>query len=664
MESMKEKLKKELEEELKLNSEELRSHAWYHGPLPRKEAEALLQTDGHFLIRDSRSSPGDYVLTCKFGQEALHFKIIRVVLRPKKGYSRTLFQFEQEQFDNIPALVRFYVGNRKIISEGSEAVIVHPVTRNVPLRLLEERYREPGQQPKELMRRQSFRAATPAEALESNLLRSRERSGSHPASLDTVGKQLPLHSAQSDSNLLTANLETLTAEEPAAPPHSPIFRTGSDPLLRSNTSQQNTFGSEGGSPLRGSDGQLHSKAPPKPLRVPSLLLTENTYCELVPKVPTSVRSYVDRLRAEEKWKSRARVTETTFGFLDTEMPCTTLTPCCEEASEEREKGHEFVRPQIETGSCFKPKNFLSLLLSPENKPLDPGALKVLKEVFTQSECRTTALHILHIDCQVIRICGVSLEQQRMMGVGSGLELITLPHGHQLRKDLLERHHLIALGIVVDILGCSGTVAERAATLHKIIQLAVELKASAGDLFAFSAVMQALEFPQIVRLDQTWTALRQHHTESAITFQKQLKPFMKALNEGNTSVPMESFVVPHILPLIRVMEGTELWDHTEESCDLLLSVLESARSIAGNARVYQRNAEAKLSGFEPSPQLLEAFRTEFALRLFWGSKGAEAAQNERYKKFNQVLTVLSQKLEPEKTVARRPSQAVLERPHNS
>lgn len=34
--------------------------------------------------------------------------------------------------------------------------------------------------------------------------------------------------------------------------------------------------------------------------------------------------------------------------------------------------------------------------------------------------------------------GVTSEMQRMMGVSSGLELLTLPHGHQLRLDLLER----------------------------------------------------------------------------------------------------------------------------------------------------------------------------------------------------------------------------------
>lgn len=47
-------------------------------------------------------------------------------------------------------------------------------------------------------------------------------------------------------------------------------------------------------------------------------------------------------------------------------------------------------------------------------------------------------HLLLI-VQVARIIGVTDEQKRLMGVGSGLELVTLPHGHQLRQDLLERY---------------------------------------------------------------------------------------------------------------------------------------------------------------------------------------------------------------------------------
>lgn len=55
---------------------------------------------------------------------------------------------------------------------------------------------------------------------------------------------------------------------------------------------------------------------------------------------------------------------------------------------------------------------------------------------------------------------------------------------------------MAIGIAVDILGCTGNLEDRAATLNKIIQVAVELKDSLGDLYAFSAIMKALEMPQV------------------------------------------------------------------------------------------------------------------------------------------------------------------------
>lgn len=62
--------------------------------------------------------------------------------------------------------------------------------------------------------------------------------------------------------------------------------------------------------------------------------------------------------------------------------------------------------------------------------------------------------------------------------------------------LLLRHNTMAIGIAVDILGCTGTLENRAGTLNKIIQVAVELKDAMGDLYAFSAIMKALEMPQV------------------------------------------------------------------------------------------------------------------------------------------------------------------------
>ncbi|XP_060109008.1 SH2 domain-containing protein 3A [Heteronotia binoei] len=639
MELASEKLRKELEEELKLSTDQLRGHAWYHGCLPRKDAESLLQEDGEFLIRDSRSSTGDYVLSCFWSGQALHFKIIRVVLRPRKGYSRTLFQFEQEQFDNVPALVRFYVGNRKVVSDSSGAVVSRPVNRTVPLRWLEERYSQPPGPIKKdgaPARRFSFRTAS-EEMVEANLLRTKDRSGSDPSSLDQLDRKPSLPSAHSDSNLLTGSPEPSPGAQDrnSLPPLSPVFRTGSDPILRPKTP---TSHAHGGLALSGSEGRLHSKAPPKPLRAPSVLVSD--YCELVPRAPEGPRSHVERLQAEERWRGRAHITETTFGFLDSDgsLPSPQTGDAVEEPG--------FERPLLETVSSFQPRLFRSLLLPPDNKPLDPKALRNLKSLFAQHDCRTTAFHILQVDCQAARITGVSKEQRQAMGVGSGLELITLPQGQQLRKDLLERHHLIALGIAVDILGCTGAVAERAAALHKIIQVAVELWRSAGDLFAFSAVMEALQLPQITRLEQTWRHLRQNHTQSAIAFEKELKPLLGRLNraEGNVVPSLKEVCVPPLLPLLCLMEGEERWGESEETCEVLLRVLEAARSIATNASIFRANAEAKLQGFQASPELLEAFKTEFALLLFWGSRGAEADRTERHRKFDRILTVLSQKLE--------------------
>ena len=45
------------------------------------------------------------------------------------------------------------------------------------------------------------------------------------------------------------------------------------------------------------------------------------------------------------------------------------------------------------------------------------------------------------------------------------------------------------------------------------------------------------------------------------------------------------------------------------------------------------------------ELEEVCRTEFQLRLMWGSKGARAARRERVRKFDKLLGVLSERLEP-------------------
>ncbi|KAM7305493.1 nuclear pore complex protein Nup214 isoform X4, partial [Ixodes scapularis] len=75
VETSPEDLKKALEWELGLDSRDMRSHAWYHGTIPRQRAEELMTADGGFLVRDCVSRPGDYVLTCCWKGAPLHFVI-------------------------------------------------------------------------------------------------------------------------------------------------------------------------------------------------------------------------------------------------------------------------------------------------------------------------------------------------------------------------------------------------------------------------------------------------------------------------------------------------------------------------------------------------------------------------------------------------------------
>ncbi|NWS74480.1 BCAR3 protein, partial [Crotophaga sulcirostris] len=687
MENSPEKLKKELEEELQLSSEDLRSHAWYHGCIPWQVAEGLVQRDGDFLIRDSLSSPGNFVLTCQWKNTSQHFKINRTVLRLNEAYCRVQYQFELESFDSIPGLVRYYVGNRTPISKQSGAIIFQPVNRTVPLRCLEEKYgvtpvqqKEPSvpEGKTEAAKRLSLGISSmqsPEQSIHrGNLLRNKEKSGSQPAHLDHVlEKRFPLKAHQSESYLLIGSRYPSRLPEADADScsSSPAFRTGSEPSLSPTVVQKGTSESKVGEALRGSDSQLCPKPPPKPSKAPLMKppdsplashSSEGHYCELSPAAhPAATKhlgqknSYVEHLTRKERGTHSFRNSETNYLILEDDPPVNSANPS-EASTEVTEEDSIFSAPVFEMVSSFKPNDFESKLLPPENKPLETSMLRRVKELFTNNNPKTIAQHILRMDCKVARILEVSEEMRKIMGVNSGLELITLPYGHQLRLDLIERHNTMAIGIAVDILGCTGDAEDRAATLNRIIQVAVELKDTVGDLYAFSAIMKALEMPQVTRLEQTWTSLRHHYTQTAIMYEKQLKPFSKALHEGqdewNSDSSQHNIAVPLLIPLVILMErqavvfeGMDLWETSDQSCEIMLRHLATARWMAENAEIYSLTAGRMLEGFQPDEEMSEIFKTEFQMRLLWGSKGAQVNQNERYEKFSQILTALSRKLEP-------------------
>uniref|UniRef100_A0A087XPC6 BCAR3 adaptor protein, NSP family member n=1 Tax=Poecilia formosa TaxID=48698 RepID=A0A087XPC6_POEFO len=697
-----EKLRRELEEELKMSSEEPRSHAWYHGAIPRQVAEGLVQRDGDFLLRDSLSSPGSFVLTCQWRNAAQHFKISKKVVILNEAYSRVEYLLDKEGFDSVPALIRFYVGNRKPVSQVVGAIIFQPINRTFPLRYLEEKYglssnhKEAGLmvQERRSQNRLSLNITNGHDGahgvhdghhgrqdsgfVRGAQLRLTDRCGSQPASLNQVQeKRRPLKAHQSESFLPLGTKQP--PQQSADPlltspgPKSPVFRTGSEPVL-SPSAQRRSAEPLAGQAIRGSDSQLCPKPPPKPSKVPQTRLPLMPPSGSSGENPASSRRSGDSRGPSISVVSPPGVVQCPDSELasgrterlhphpadlrscsppepdwDRQTSCSTS----EEEEEEEEKARRgFLRPVLETESAFRPAEFESRLLPPENKPLEMAVLKRAKQLLLSHDHQSIATHLkLLLLLQVARILGVTPQVKGRMGVCSGLELVTLPHGRQLRLDLMERHHTMAIGVAVDILGCTGTLEERASTLNRIILVAMELKNAVGDLFAFSALMKALDMQQISRLEETWTTLRRNYTQTAISYEKILKPFYKSLYEGEASSP-SVVCIPLLLPLLTLMErpsttpeGVELWETSDQGCDIMLRHLEAARDVANNAQSYTSNAEKILEGFQFDEDLLEVFKTDFQLRLLWGSRGAAVNQSDRYNKFNLILTALSRKLEP-------------------
>ncbi|XP_044900742.1 SH2 domain-containing protein 3A isoform X4 [Felis catus] len=439
------------------DGEDFASQPWYHGPLSRQKAEALLQQDGDFLVRASGSRGGHPVISCRWQGSALHFEVLRVALRPRPGRPTALFQLEDERFPSLTSLVLSYVTGQRPLSQATGAVASRPVIRQGPIR-------------------RSFSEDTlrGSPAL-TELPRTRKWSDSQPAGLEHMGRSREDHC-----------------------------------------------------------GPDRAEARPRPNG------TSNPYTH------------------------SAQLTS----------------------------------------------------------PLTPAA-------------------------QATGLLGVTKAQRGAMGVASGLELLTLPHGHRLRLELLERHEALALAGALAVLGCAGPLEERAATLRGLVELALALgPGAAGDLPGLAAVMGALLMPQVSRLERTWRQLRRSHTEAALAFEQELKPLMRALDEGAGPCDPGEVALPHVVPAVRLLEGEELPGPLDESCERLLRTLHRARQMAQDAPKFREAAARRLRGFRPNPQLREALTTGFVQRLLWGSRGVGAPQAARLEKFQRVLSVLSQRLEPD------------------
>ncbi|OCT66744.1 SHC-transforming protein 1-like isoform X1 [Xenopus laevis] len=101
--------------------DQLNREPWYQGKMSRKEAERLLKVNGDFLVRESTTTPGQYVLTGLQCAQPKHLLLV-----DPEGVVRT----KDHRFESVSHLISYHMDNHlPIISAGSELCLQQPVER-------------------------------------------------------------------------------------------------------------------------------------------------------------------------------------------------------------------------------------------------------------------------------------------------------------------------------------------------------------------------------------------------------------------------------------------------------------------------------------------------------------------------------------------------------
>ena len=482
------------------NAHDLQNYLWYHGNIPRQKAEKLVCKDGDFLIRDSISQPGDYVLTCRWSGSPLHFVINRQIAGEDSGGNPKIsYQFEDNMFDRVAELVQFYIANKKQVSEMSGALMLYPINRYqgvdakfgyglgpaFGLRIAQNigGSKSVGHSPAVSPRMSPM--TTPTQSPPS--MRRQKRSGSQPLlSLDEGSENTPLERRGSLPQMMVVNIATGDQKGQHSQGSS---QTGSQTSLL-ETKRQDDASAMGGKP-NGMPPPKPSLAPGGKFRRPLVEIRNKDLYEDDGKDYTDyaqVKSWAsaasqsssssgeanfqrsDSQKEENEYDNNfgANVTYTdndydvprsnapalpmsgqngtsalydvpkNFNMPSNSADSSHLSLELQERSNltvGRVDVRSITSPNFDEETCYDYEVFATGLLPKDNKPLDSTSIATIKTLIMESNPRMLAQHLTYVDLQVLKVSG---QHDLGMGVFSGLELLTLPQGHRLRQDLLER----------------------------------------------------------------------------------------------------------------------------------------------------------------------------------------------------------------------------------
>ena len=219
-----------------------------------------------------------------------------------------------------------------------------------------------------------------------------------------------------------------------------------------------------------------------------------------------------------------------------------------------------------------------------------------------------------------------------------------PNSWRFRLDILERFLCLRTFVQVSILAASN-LRESCRVLCKWINVAEEIERRLKDLFALVCIVTSLQSPILKHWQGLWRRLKEEHCNEYNLLNGAITRSLQELVTTSATTAGSSVTVPNVMPyvvdaLMTVKETSYIIEDLHETMGCSPVPAEPELRLEG----FQQNAQVAFRHVSHFDDLLfDLFRTEFHIRLFWGTNGVTDYPhnfNERHTKFAKVLTALA------------------------
>ena len=108
----------------------LEAQPWFHGKLPRDEAEGLLHDDGDFLVRENTALPNTFTLSMRWRGRIDHTLIQCDEVVNSRNGTTVKYSFDSGAFDTIPELIFNHLKYQIPISKDAQNMLTTPINRS------------------------------------------------------------------------------------------------------------------------------------------------------------------------------------------------------------------------------------------------------------------------------------------------------------------------------------------------------------------------------------------------------------------------------------------------------------------------------------------------------------------------------------------------------